>query len=370
MTGAVTCFAGIRGLGTIIHGPSGCYFFPATILHRELHCTFLIEEDIIFGAEERLIDLARTLQERYEVVAVVNTCTPAITGEDVRNCLPGEILMADSPGFMGNFDEGYCAACRQLPVRTDPDIPGVNLDGLQILDPFCRGNVLEAERILAAAGIPVAVRFCDSDLDKIHHAATYTIRTNPDLASGYGQSIGSFLGIEETEQTLRTLEELYDNVNLDIFEEEKAAAEHAIGTSCDKFLMRHDPPAVALFSGFSYADFAARMLKKYLDATITVIGCRNMPGYSAFRTADASSLSAVLDLIASDPPDLILGSSFERRVCQEAAFVPFTYPLRGMVRLRARPLVGVEGLAGLMEDILNACLDHRHTGSPKNPRQG
>jgi len=75
MTGAVTCFAGIRGIGTIIHGPSGCYFFPATILHRELHCTFLIEEDIIFGAEERLLDLVRTLQDRYGVVAVVNTCT-------------------------------------------------------------------------------------------------------------------------------------------------------------------------------------------------------------------------------------------------------------------------------------------------------
>ena len=368
MTGAVTCFAGIRGIGTIIHGPSGCYFFPATILHRELHCTFLIEEDIIFGAEERLLDLVRTLQKRYRVVAVVNTCTPAITGEDIRNWLPGEILMVDSPGFIGNFDEGYCAACRQLPVRTDMDIPGVNLDGLQILDPFCHGNALEAERILAAAGIPVAARFCDSDLDEIHHASAHTVQTNPDLASGYGQSVGSFLGLDETEQALRNLDEQYDNVNLDIFEEEKAAAEHAIGTSCEKFLMRHDPPVVALFSGFSYADFAGRMLKKYLDATITVIGSRNTPGHSAFRTAEASSLSAVQDLVAGDPPDLILGSSFERMACPDAAFVPFTYPLRGMVRLRARPLVGVEGLAGLMEDVLNACLDHRHTCSPKYPR--
>jgi hypothetical protein len=105
-------------------------------------------------------------------------------------------------------------------------------------------------------------------------------------------------------------------------------------------------------------------LKKYLDASITVIGCRNTPGHTPFRTAEACSLSAVQDLIAGDTPDLILGSSFERLACPTAAFVPFTYPLRGMVRLRARPLVGIQGIVGLMEDVLNACLDHQHAQYP------
>ena len=159
MTGAVTCFAGIRGIGTVIHGPSGCYFFPATVLHRPLYCTFLIEEDIIFGAEERLLDLVARLRDEYPVVAVVNSCTPAITGEDIRHFLPGETLMVDSPGFLGNFEEGYRAACRTLPARIDPDASGVNLDGLQLLDPFCSGNALEAQRILAAAGVGVATQF-------------------------------------------------------------------------------------------------------------------------------------------------------------------------------------------------------------------
>jgi nitrogenase molybdenum-iron protein alpha/beta subunit len=364
MTGAVTCFAGIDGIGTVIHGPSGCYFYPATILHRELHCTFLIEEDIIFGAEERLLDLVRTLKEKYRVVAVVNTCTPAISGDEIRNCLPGEILMVDSPGFIGNFEEGYLAACRALPFRADPGARGVNIDGLQLLDPFCSGNALEAERILAAAGVGVAARFCDSPLDEIGHASGFCVQTNPDLASGYGQALGTFLGLDETGRTLRLLEKQYDNVQVDAFDHERERAERAIEASCEKFLLRHDPPVVAVFSGFSYGDFAARMLKKYLDASITVIGCRNTAGHSPFRTAGACSLSAVQDLVAGDPPDLILGSSFERLACPTAAFVPFTYPLRGMVRLRARPLVGVQGLAGLMEDVLNACLDHQQVRQP------
>ncbi|MCE5297822.1 MAG: nitrogenase component 1 [Methanoregulaceae archaeon] len=364
MTGAVTCFAGIGGIGTVIHGPSGCYFYPATILHRELHCTFLIEEDIIFGAEERLLDLVRSLQERYRAVAVVNTCTPAIIGEDIRHYLPGEIIMVDSPGFLGNFEDGYLAACRALPVKPDPDVCGVNLDGIQLLDPFCSGNSLEAERILASAGIPVAARFCDCTFDQINPASCSTVQTNPDLASGHGLARGTFLGIDDTEKALKCLEKHYDDVRLDAFERERDIAEHAIETSCEKFLMRHDPPEVALFSGFSYADFAARMLKKYLDASITVIGCRNGIRHSPFRVAEACSLSAVQELIAGDPPDLLLGSSFERMACPTAAFIPFTYPLRGMVRLRARPIIGIQGLAGLMEDVLNACLDHQHARDP------
>lgn len=362
MTGAVTCFAGIWGIGTIIHGPSGCYFFPATILHRQLHCTCLIEEDIIFGAEERLLDLIQTLMEHYRVVAVVNTCTPAITGEEIQNVLPGGVLMVDSPGFSGNFEDGYLSACRALPVRTDPDSECVNIEGLQLLDPFCTGNALESERILSAAGITVAARFCDTTLDEIGQASCYTVQTNPDLASGHGHAEGTFLGLAETEKTLRCLEKHHGDLDLGGFERERDLTEQAIGAACEKYLMRHDPPVVALFSGFSYADFAARMLKIYLDASVTILGCRNSPRHSAFRTAEARSLSAVQGLIAADPPDLILGSSFERMAYPSIAFVPFTYPLRGMVRLKARPLVGPQGLAGLMEDVLNACLDHQHAG--------
>ena len=359
MTGAVTCFTGIRGIGTIIHGPSGCYFFPATVLHRRLYCTFLIEEDIIFGAEARLLELVERLREEYEAVAVVNTCTPAITGEEIRTCLPGEILMVDSPGFLGNFEEGYHAACRTLPARTDPEIAGVNLDGLQLLDPFCAGNALEAQRILAAAGVGVAARFCDETLGGMRHSSGYSVHTNPDLSSGFGRSMGTLLGIAETGETLKRLEKTLDGVDLEAFEYDMETVGSAIETSCEKFLMRHDPPVVAIFSGFSYADFAARMLKHYLDASVTILGLRNAPGNSRFRTAEACSLSAVQDLIAADPPDLLLGSSFERMACPDAAFVPFTYPLRGMVRLKARPLVGIQGIAGLMEDVLNACLDHQ-----------
>ena len=37
MTGAAACLAGFEGITVVIHGSSGCYYYPATLLHAPLH---------------------------------------------------------------------------------------------------------------------------------------------------------------------------------------------------------------------------------------------------------------------------------------------------------------------------------------------
>jgi nitrogenase molybdenum-iron protein alpha/beta subunit len=143
---------------------------------------------------------------------------------------------------------------------------------------------------------------------------------------------------------------------------EAEIAEQQIIRTCDKYLQRFDPPSVALFGGFSYSIFAARLLERYLDASIVCIGSRSRPSSSEFKITATTSLTIVKDMIEKDPPDLIIGSSFERMIRPSAAFVPFTYPLRGTVKLRARPLIGIQGELGLMEDVLNACMDQTLQG--------
>ena len=362
MTGAVSCLAGIDGIGTIIHGPGGCYYYPATVLHREIHCTFLIEEDIICGTGEQLRDLVERIRTRYPLLAVVNTCTPAIIGEDFSSLGLTGVLAIDSPGFLGTFDDGYLAAVDLLPVSTDPCSRAVNLDGVNLLDPFSSGNTIEARRILSDAGMPVAATFCSCSLEELSRASPFTAGTNPDLHSGWGEAAGSLLGLEATLHTLETLDSKFPGITTGVFEHEMQTVHDAINVACGKFLNRYEPPSAAIFSWSGYAEYAARMLREYLDASITVLGLRNRAGISQFRTAEASTLSAVEDLLTKDPPDLILGSSFERMLCPDAAFVPFTYPLRGMVRLRARPIIGSQGLLGLIEDVLNGCMDQQAPG--------
>ncbi len=359
MTGAVSCLAGIRGMGIIIHGSSGCYYYPATVLHRELHCTFLIEQDIIFGAADRLRTLIREIRDRYSSVAVVNTCTPAIIGDDITD-MPGceDVLIIDSPGFLGTYENGYRLACESLPVSIDQDRGGINLDGISLLDPFARGNVMEAKRILALSGLPVATVFSSCRLEELGHGARTTVTANPDLAGPWGEPSGCLLGIDRTLETISGLAEPTRAGDSESLRDEAGYAKEQISRSADKYLRRFDPPSVAVFGEFSYAEFACRILEQYLDASITVLGSRNQPGSTQFRVAEASSLDSVRNILFQDPPDLVIGSSFEQTICPQTAFVPFTYPLRGMVRLRARPLIGIQGELGLMEDVLNACMDH------------
>ena len=87
--------------------------------------------------------------------------------------------------------------------------------------------------------------------------------------------------------------------------------------ACDKFLRRHEPPRAAIFGGLSYALFAAKTLRKYLDAEIVCIGARNDPGTFARGTSigtvlHVQGMNEVKDLIGRHHPDLVIGSSFEQ----------------------------------------------------------
>jgi nitrogenase molybdenum-iron protein alpha/beta subunit len=360
MTGAVSCLSGIEGLGTIIHGASGCYFYPATILHRKIHCTFLIEEDIIFGAGERLRDLISSLRGEYSAIAVVNTCTSAIIGEEIEDFGGNpEVMVIDAPGFMGSYEDGFCSATRYLTQGRNLRDTGVLIDGLSPLDPFYSGNCLEVLRLLALCGVADPVLLSACPLTSLSNLPSSTISTNPDLQPGTGEPKGAFLGVDETVTSILNLKDVSGGGSADKLLREAEAAKDGLTRVCDKYLQRHDPPSIAIFGGFAYACFAAGLLEENLDASITCLGSRNPAGRSRYKVAEAFTLCRVQELLDRDPPDIILGSSFEHTLAPSAAFVPFTFPIRGMIRLRARPLVGIQGTLGLIEDVLNIHLDQK-----------
>ncbi|WP_243670826.1 nitrogenase component 1 [Methanoculleus chikugoensis] len=99
MTGAVACLSGFEDIAVVVHGSSGCYFYPASLVGGvPIHGTFLVENEVIFGTESRLAEVIRELVGRYARIAVVNTCVPAIMGEDIGDLAgDGQILVVDSP---------------------------------------------------------------------------------------------------------------------------------------------------------------------------------------------------------------------------------------------------------------------------------
>ncbi len=360
MTGAADCLAGLEGLEVVVHGSSGCYYYPASLLRASLHGTFLVEEEIVFGAEERLREVVSGLAGKDRKVAVVTTCVPSLTGEDTARILDEfDAIFVDSPGFLGPYEAGYALALSRLGIKTDPETPGVNIDGLSRFDPFSTGNLMEISRLLAASKTPVASRLCRGPYAAVSHCSAYTVESNPDLPGGTGESLGNMLGFGAVRATCRTLEEKGLSADIASVISEADAAEERVIRACDRYLRRHDPPVAAIFSWFPYARFAAEALTRYLDAGIAIIGSRTATGPSPYRAVHTIDHRKIANLIAGEQPDLIIGSSFEHSLSPETAFVPLTPPVRGRVLLRSTPVAGTEGTLAFMETVLNACMDKK-----------
>lgn len=359
MTGAAACLAGFQGIAVVIHGSSGCYYYPTTLLHAPLHGTFILENEVIFGSEDRLREVIGELAGTKDRIAVITTCVPAVLGEDVRSMLADfDVLLVDSPGFAGDVETGYAKALSLLDPKTDPHKEGVNIDGVCLLDPFFSGNLQEVGRLLTLSSVPVATVFCRDTHKKIYDAAACTIGTNGDYPSSVGDYLGGTLGLRSLRTTFERIGDAVEESDIGPVLQEIIQQEEEIVRICDKFLRRFDPPSVVIFAGASYAEFAAQALEQYLDADIRFIGLRNSGSLSRFSSALVTGLEEAEKVLRQHDPDLVLGSSFERTVSGNRAFFGITPPLRGAVRLAPVPLAGINGTLFFMEQVLNACMDN------------
>ena len=358
MTGAAAGLAGFEGMTVVIHGSSGCYYYPTTLLHAPLHGTFILENEVIFGSEDRLREVIGELTGTGNRIAVITTCVPAILGEYIQSLLAEhDVLLVDSPGFSGDVEAGYTKAISLLAPQTDAATDGVNIDGVCLIDPFFKGNLQEIRRLLGLASVPVATVFCRDALKKTRTASIYTIGTNGDFRSSVGEYLGGTLGFGTLRATFERLGTAFEESDIDPVLRELSQQEEETVRICDKFLRRFDPPTVVIFAGASYAEFAAQALEHYLDADIRFLGTRNPGGTSRYPAALVTGLTQVKTIIGQHNPDLVLGSSFERSVSGNRAFYGITPPLRGVVRLAPVPLAGVNGTLFFMEQVLNACMD-------------
>ncbi|MDD1696454.1 MAG: nitrogenase component 1 [Methanoregula sp.] len=360
MTGAAACLAGFEGIAVVIHGSSGCYYYPTTLLHAPLHGTFILENEAIFGSELRLREVVEGISKFGKKIAVITTCVPALLGEDIRSMLNEfDVILVDSPGFSGDVEAGYKKALGVLEPAVDPYTAGINIDGACLFDPFSCGNVRELRRLLGNASVPVGTVFCADELRNVEHAAPFTLGTNGDFSSGVGKFLGGTLGFEELRETFNRVASVCPNADISPVEKEMQHEDERIVKACDKFLRRFDPPNAVLFGGFSYVTFAARTLNRYLDADILFVGSRNNPGTFPFPSGHVQGLSEVRALIEHYDPGLIIGSSFERSVAMNRAFVGLTPPLRGIVQLAPPSVAGITGTLSFVENVLNACLDRK-----------
>ncbi len=100
----------------IIHGPSGCGFMASRLMEEagvHVVTTAMGDEQLIFGSEDRLVDLLREVDERFSpsLVGVVGTCASMIIGENLESAVDSAdigatVLPVESHGCMGANTNG------------------------------------------------------------------------------------------------------------------------------------------------------------------------------------------------------------------------------------------------------------------------
>ena len=124
--GAYMSALAVYGTAPIIHAGAGCGFSQVYGLARgsgqnadsyagpSTPCSCLVEENVIFGGEDKLRDLiAATIKVvRGKLFAVISGCVPALIGDDVgavvqefREKVP--IIHVNAAGFKGSTYDGY-----------------------------------------------------------------------------------------------------------------------------------------------------------------------------------------------------------------------------------------------------------------------
>lgn len=172
----------MKKCAVLVHGPKGCVYHINYIMGMrgdqpsEIYSTCLDEQDVIFGAEQKLRTAIGDLDLELhpDLIAVLSCCASDIIGEDVGSAIrdtttTAPVIGIDTGGFEGDFRTGYSETLTRLVEefverRDETDPRSVNLIGLLRGGP----DLQEIIRVLGSAGITVnAVLTADATLEEI-----------------------------------------------------------------------------------------------------------------------------------------------------------------------------------------------------------
>ncbi len=245
----------------LVHGPIGCASYTWDIrgslssgaeMYRNSFSTDLQEKDIIFGGEQKLARAIDELADKYRppLIFVYSTCTVGVIGDDLEAVCKAasmkhnlEVIPVQTVGVMGNKAAGYRAACDALLKLIAPrDGQQIRKDSsLNYLGDFnLAGEAWIIRNYLQAMGLRLNVTFTGD--------ATYTaLKRAPEASLNIIQCAGSmtylagkmrelydipsmhisFLGIEDTENSLRCIAKFYQDPGIAAKTEELIRQEKA-----------------------------------------------------------------------------------------------------------------------------------------------
>lgn len=418
LTGALLALEGIEDAAVLLHGPTGCRghhsamserAFPRDIAEERLNyaerfyfgqpripTTYLDGDDFVFGAGEKLAEAVRTVLSRKPgILAVVNSPSAALIGEDIRQsllearahvpCVSIEMPSISRPMAHG-YQQAILAVLESLDLPRRAVRPGtVSLIGLSLAHRHWEGSLAELRRLLALCGIEVlCAPGAGSPTDEwfsLPSAACHIVvhdeyadRIVPWLTNRLGGAavfpqMGAPIGFEATEQWLTSVAHAVgadpSAALEDVRERRRRVSRHLGRISCIGSALKgmtcsiHADASIALpLSVFLY-DYLG-----ILPVSVAAPGCSNSCqggklkeflskiGCPEAWQADWETSGA--DFLFSD------GHRVNQRLSAgyREGGVELILPLGREVDFTQKSLLGAEGAACLVERIVNSVSDY------------
>ncbi|MDI9623337.1 MAG: nitrogenase component 1 [Methanothermobacter sp.] len=172
--GAIRALIGIKNTIPVIHGPRGCAYHIRYLLSVRsgskirICSTELSQEDIVFGAENKLEETIITVDRTYkpDLIPILTSCSTSIIGEDIQKVarelkdeINADIITISSGGFESDQSGGYEEVLETLikditiPNQTNEktEKPSINLIGVFRGGP----DLLKLKKTLKKIGINI-----------------------------------------------------------------------------------------------------------------------------------------------------------------------------------------------------------------------
>jgi len=375
----------------LVHGPIGCASYTWDIrgsltsgadLFRFSFSTDLQEMDVIFGGEKKLTRSLDDLIGKYHppLVFVYSTCIVGVIGDDLEAICKAaarkhgiQIIPVQSSGFIGSKSAGYKAACDAL-MRIIASHPSEKLEKdntINYLGDFnLAGELWIIKNYLKRMGIDLNVALTgDSTHDTLKTATKaclnivqcagsmiYLANQMQDLYSIPYMNI-SFLGVEDTSDSLRRIAKNFHNVDImrrteELIREETAA----VAPKIQYYRKKLTGKKAAIYVGGGFK--AISLIKQFRELGIDVV----MVGTQTGRQEEYDTINDLVDVgtvimddtnpselekfIIGKEADLLVGGVKERPLAYKMgiAFIDHNHD-------RKHPLSGYVGAVEFAEEV-------------------
>lgn len=375
----------------LVHGPIGCASYTWDIrgslssgsdLYRFSFSTDLQEMDVIFGGEKKLARAIADLVEKYKpkLVFVYSTCIVGVIGDDLEAVCKAaarrygiEVIPVQSSGFSGNKSAGYRAACDALlklikPAKNEKISKNNTINYLG--DFNLAGEVWIIKNYLQRMGLTLNVAFTgDSNYETLKTATKaslnivqcagsmiYLANQMKEIYDIPYQNV-SFLGLEDTSESLRRIARTYNDLEImrrteELIKVETAAVAPLLARYREK--LRGKKAAIYVGGGFK----AISLIKQFREIGIDVV----MIGTQTGRQEEYDTINDLVDegtVILDDANP----SELERFMVEKGAHLlvggvkerPLAYKL-GMAFIdhnhdRKHPLSGYTGAVNFAQEV-------------------